>query len=162
MKHSNVLLALYMREIRKSKGWSLREMAEAVGISHTQIDILERGYDPRTGRPANTTMDTLSKIALSTGEPWEHFLACMAGTATVTLKRPMEMWYADEIEDYERATGDAKELLSMKYGQGVISFPSTTLDIEGAKKVLFGDAYPPTPEEWAKVETFISFLISGR
>ena len=162
MKHSTVLLALYMRQIRKNKGWSLREMADAIGISHTQVDILERGYDPRTGRPANTTIETLSKIATATEEPWEHFLACMSGTAEVTLHRPMEMWYPDEVEDYEVAKGELKELLLVRYGRGEISFPRATIDVEGAKKLLFGDAYPPTPEEWAKVETFISFLISSR
>ena len=162
MKHSNTLLALYIRHIRKQKGWSLREMAEVVGISHTQIDILERGYDPRTGRPSNTTIETLSKIASATGEPWSHFLACLAGTAEVRLTRPMEQWYPDEIEDYEGAHGEQKELILIKYGKGEIFFPATTPDIEGAKKALFGDAYPPTDEEWAKVETFVSFLISGR
>ena len=162
MKHSNILLALYIREIRKQKGWSLREMAEAVGISHTQIDILERGYDPRTGRPSNTTIETLSKIASATKEPWEHFLACLSGTAEVTIKRPMREWYPDEVEDYERARGEQKELILIKYGKGEISFPVTAPDLEGAKKALFGDAYPPTEEEWTKVETFISFLISSR
>ena len=70
--------------------------------------------------------------------------------------------YPDEVEDYERARGEQKELILIKYGKGEISFPVTAPDLEGAKKALFGDAYPPTEEEWTKVETFISFLISSR
>lgn len=162
MNRNTLLLALYIRDIRRQKGWSLREMAEAVGISHTQIDILERGYDPRTGRSANTTIETLTKIATATGEPWERFLACLAGTATITLTRPIEAWYPDEIEDYDQASPDKKELLRVRYGQGKIAFPVVPQDQEAAKRILFGDAYPPTPEEWAKVETYVSFLIGKR
>ena len=162
MKENTLLLAAYMREIRMARGLSLREMADLVGISHTQIDILERGYDPRTGRPANTTLDTLSKIASKTEEPWEHFLSCIAGTATMTLTRPYHLWTQDEQEDYEGASEEQKGYLRIKYGKAEVSFPTQVLDKEEAKRILFGDAYPPTPEEWAKVETFVSFLIRSR
>lgn len=42
---------------------SLRNFAEKCGISHTHLDSIEKGFDPRTGKPVKVTVDTLKKIA---------------------------------------------------------------------------------------------------
>ena len=42
---------------------SLREFSEKCDISHTHLDSIEKGYDPRTGKPVRVTVDTLKKIA---------------------------------------------------------------------------------------------------
>lgn len=50
--------------IRKWRGnMSLREFAEKCNISHTHLDSIEKGYDPRTNRPVKVTVETLKKIA---------------------------------------------------------------------------------------------------
>jgi transcriptional regulator with XRE-family HTH domain len=48
---------------RKEKKLSLRDFASICGLSHTYIDCLEKGFDPRTGKPVSPTIDTLNKIA---------------------------------------------------------------------------------------------------
>lgn len=47
---------------RMEKGWSLREAAANIGISHTYLSAIEKEYDPRTGNPVTPTPDTLLKI----------------------------------------------------------------------------------------------------
>ena len=42
---------------------SLREFANKCGISHTHLDSIEKGYDPRTNKAVRVTVDTLKKIA---------------------------------------------------------------------------------------------------
>lgn len=42
---------------------SLRSFAEKCGISHTHLDSIEKGFDPRTGKPVKVTVETLKKIA---------------------------------------------------------------------------------------------------
>lgn len=42
---------------------SLREFAKKCNISHTHLDSIEKGYDPRTGKPVSVTVETLKKIA---------------------------------------------------------------------------------------------------
>ena len=42
---------------------SLREFADKCGISHTHLDSIEKGFDPRTGKPVRVTVETLKKIA---------------------------------------------------------------------------------------------------
>lgn len=42
---------------------SLRDFAEKCNISHTHLDSIEKGCDPRTNKPVKITVDTLKKIA---------------------------------------------------------------------------------------------------
>lgn len=49
--------------VRKHRGnLSLREFANKCGVSHTTIDNLERGVDPRTGKPPRIGLGTWQKI----------------------------------------------------------------------------------------------------
>lgn len=57
------ILGEYIRSARTEKGLSLRECAKLCGISHTRIDVIEKGVDPNTGKEAEVTTDTLMKIA---------------------------------------------------------------------------------------------------
>lgn len=71
-------LAKFVRE--KRGGLSLREFAKRCdGISHTQIDSIERGIDPRTGKPVRPTVDTLLKISKGTGVSVSYLAALAAG-----------------------------------------------------------------------------------
>ena len=45
----------------------LRDFAEKCGISHTHLDSIEKGVDPRTGKPVSVTVETLKKIANAMG-----------------------------------------------------------------------------------------------
>lgn len=50
--------------IRKSRGeMSLRDFASLCDLSYTYIDNLEKGRDPRSGKPVSITMESLIKIA---------------------------------------------------------------------------------------------------
>lgn len=51
----------YIRNYRGKT--SLRAFAEKCGISHTHLDSIEKGFDPRTGKPVKVTVETLKKIA---------------------------------------------------------------------------------------------------
>lgn len=54
--------------IRKYRGdMSLREFAKKCDISHTHLDSIEKGIDPRTGKPVRITVETLKKIAKTMG-----------------------------------------------------------------------------------------------
>lgn len=51
----------FIREYRGKT--SLRDFAERCGISHTHLDSIEKGIDPRTGKPVKVTVETLKKIS---------------------------------------------------------------------------------------------------
>ena len=67
--------------VRMKRGdMSLRDFAKMCGdISHTQIDSIERGVDPRTGKPVRPTVETLAKIAKGTGVTVAYLAALANG-----------------------------------------------------------------------------------
>lgn len=60
---NNYLLGQFIREKRESLGMSLREFGRICNISHTTIDCIEKGYDPRTGKDVNITNNTFGKLS---------------------------------------------------------------------------------------------------
>lgn len=64
-----------IRTSRIEKGLSLREFGEIVNLSHTYLNKLEKGFDPRTGKEIVPTIDTLIKISEGLDIPTEKFLS---------------------------------------------------------------------------------------
>ena len=46
---------------------SLRGFAKRCDISHTHLDSIEKGCDPRTGKRVSVTWNTLKKLSAGTG-----------------------------------------------------------------------------------------------
>jgi len=66
--------------IRNARGKkSLRVFAEQCGISHTHLDSIEKGSDPRTGKAVSIGLETLEKLSLATGIP-------IQGLASLTME----------------------------------------------------------------------------
>lgn len=57
------LLGEYIKNYRKEHELSLRQFAKMCDISHTHIDSIERGVDPRTGKTVKISNETILKIA---------------------------------------------------------------------------------------------------
>ena len=55
---------------RTARGWSLRQAAARIGISHTYLSAIEREFDPRTGNPVTPSPDSLLKICNAYGIPF--------------------------------------------------------------------------------------------
>jgi len=50
-----------LKELRGKE--SLRNASERIGISHTYLDTIEKGFDKRSGKPVKPTPDTLKLIS---------------------------------------------------------------------------------------------------
>lgn len=68
-------LGMYLREQRGDR--TLREFAKICNISHTHLDSLEKGKDPRTGKPVSVSTETLRLIAEGLHIDY-LFLCCLA------------------------------------------------------------------------------------
>jgi len=51
----------FLKELRGKK--PIRQASRGIGISHTYLDSLEKGYDPRTKKERKPTPDVLRKIS---------------------------------------------------------------------------------------------------
>lgn len=56
-----------LKQARRRKGLSLRAAASAIGISHTYLSALEKGYDPRSGIRIAPSQAVLMKICTAYG-----------------------------------------------------------------------------------------------
>ena len=63
-----------LKEAREARNLSLRKAAEMIGISHTYLDTLEKGRDPRTGNPVNPSAETLVQISKGYAIPIKELL----------------------------------------------------------------------------------------
>ncbi len=57
---------------RTTRGWSLRQAAARIGISHTYLSAIEKEYDPRTGNPVTPSPDSLLKICNAYDIPYQE------------------------------------------------------------------------------------------
>ena len=82
---SNYLLGDFVRKSRTEKGLSLREFGKLCEISHTTIDVIEKGYDPRTGKPVNITNNTFEKLSAGLGVSVSTLVNLSNGTQKKTI-----------------------------------------------------------------------------
>ena len=75
----NYLLGEFIKNKRAEMGLSLREFGNLCGISHTTIDCLEKGYDPRTNKPVNITNSTFGKLSKALGIPISELVELSQG-----------------------------------------------------------------------------------
>jgi transcriptional regulator with XRE-family HTH domain len=71
----NMNIADFIKKKRKEMNLSLREFADKCDISHTYLNSLEKGIDPRSGKEISPTLDTVEKIAIGTNVPLADLLA---------------------------------------------------------------------------------------
>ena len=82
--------------LRKARGnMSLREFSKICGISHTHLDSLEKGIDPRTGNAVNITWATLQKIAEFTNTPVEYLMNDVRNT--IVHRASPTQWEKDNL-----------------------------------------------------------------
>ncbi|HDX9541494.1 MULTISPECIES: helix-turn-helix domain-containing protein [Bacillus] len=61
--------------LRKHRGKKpLREASKGIGISHTYLDSLEKGYDPRTKKERQPTLEVLEKLSAFYGIDYFYLL----------------------------------------------------------------------------------------
>lgn len=53
---------------------SLRDASKRIGISHTYLDTIEKGYDKRSGNPVNPTPETLKLISKAYNYPYKKLM----------------------------------------------------------------------------------------
>ena len=103
----------YVKEKRVSRGLSLRKFAELCGLSHTYLDSIEKGIDPRNGEEVRPTADTITKLAKGLGvepsflfnmtvgeKPTEQSVDTMTDEDVILLASK-RLGYGDELTEFE-------------------------------------------------------------
>lgn len=90
-------LGEYLKNLRGNE--SLRDASKRIGISHTYLDTIEKGYDKRSGKHVNPTPETLKLISKAYMCDYE-FLMSLAGY--IKLEDESNDYLRDEIDIAKR------------------------------------------------------------
>jgi len=99
--------------LKKLRGkMSLREASEKIGISHTYLDTIEKGFDKRSGKQINPSPETLKLISKAYNYSYKKLLN-LAGYIDITNNEENEdpefeefikdvrRWYKEAPKDRE-------------------------------------------------------------
>lgn len=86
----------FLKEIREQKELSVRKASEKIGISHTYLDSLEKGFDPRTKKERKPTPEVLKKLSKGLGIDYN---ALMYGAGYISDHEAGNRW----IEETRRS-----------------------------------------------------------
>lgn len=112
------LLGEYIKNYRKEHELSLRQFAKMCDISHTHIDSIERGVDPRTGKTVKISNETILKIANAIDVKPDYLFNLSIG---------VDVNVENKKED---------EFITMAAHRADVSNSSPVKDIEGLKKLV--------------------------
>lgn len=95
----------YLKKLRKGKSLSIRKASEGIGISHTYLDSLEKGYDPRTKKERKPTPEVLQKLSDFYEVNYEYLLYLASYISQETYNQQMKL--KKELEQRKTSLQDA-------------------------------------------------------
>ncbi|UXS60504.1 helix-turn-helix domain-containing protein [Staphylococcus ureilyticus] len=119
-----------IKELRGDK--SIRKAARGIGISHTYLDSLEKGYDARSGKERKPTVDVINKI--SKYYNFDFFELSRLAGVFVSLKETPDNIKKDELnklrKKFKQYANDNENEVREKYIELLtdkMTFPQTIL-----------------------------------
>lgn len=93
----------YVYNYRKEHGLSMEAFGKKCGLSRAYISILEKGINPTTGKAFVPTIDTLKRIADSTGADLDSLLKMLDDDQVVVVNRVPSLELSEkEIEHIKK------------------------------------------------------------
>ena len=143
-------LSDFLKDLRENKTKSLRRAAREIGISHTYLDSLEKGYDPRTKKERKPTPDVLRKISNYYDVPYSVLMQ-KAGYADEKGNVPLDSFF--DMVPPSMGEKAKKEGGTVAYGSSGWQYAEEENEF---KKVL--DEYNPELEQ---MENDLYSLLTG-
>lgn len=81
-------LGKFIKAKRTAKKMSLRDFGNLAGLSHSYVDSLEKGVDPRSGKSVMPTIDTLVKLSRALNMPLDELLVAAGYLDHVSVEGP--------------------------------------------------------------------------
>lgn len=78
----------WLKLYREQHNLSMQALADLCGFSKAYINVLEKGINPKTGKPISPTMQTFEKIARGTKTDVDTLLKILDGDQPITLNAP--------------------------------------------------------------------------
>lgn len=97
----------WLKLYREQHNLSMQALADLCGFSKAYINVLEKGVNPKTGKPISPTMQTFEKIARGTKTDVDTLLKILDGDQPITVNAPA----SDDLPDLTQK--DEREIMHM-------------------------------------------------
>lgn len=97
----------WLKLYREQHNLSMQALADLCGFSKAYINVLEKGVNPKTGKPISPTMQTFEKIARGTKTDVDTLLKILDGDQPITVNAPA----SDDLPDL--TPKDEREIMHM-------------------------------------------------
>ena len=75
----------YIKEYRRIHNYSMDEFAQRSGLSKAYVSILERNFNPSTGKAAIPSLETIKRVATATSLDFNDLIAMLDGDQEVYI-----------------------------------------------------------------------------
>lgn len=97
----------WLKLYREQHDLSMQALADLCGFSKAYINVLEKGVNPKTGKPISPTMQTFEKIARGTKTDVDTLLKILDGDQPITVNAPA----SDDLPDLTQK--DEREIMHL-------------------------------------------------
>lgn len=95
-----------IKQYRKEHGINMRDFASTSGLSRAYISILERNYNPATGKPIAPSIDAIKKVSEAMGMEFDTVFNMIDGDVTIQSRQDASSEYFHPLlpENVRRAS----------------------------------------------------------
>ena len=127
----------WLKLYREQHNLSMQALADLCGFSKAYINVLEKGVNPKTGKPISPTMQTFEKIARGTKTDVDTLLKILDGDQPITVNAPA----SDELpaltqRDERQIAKDLEDMLHSLKGSAAMGELEDEEDMELLKASL--------------------------
>lgn len=80
-----MILGDFIKQYRTQSGMNMQDFANKSGLSKAYISILERNYNPRSGKPPIPSLETIRAVASVIGMDFNDVIAALDGDQKISL-----------------------------------------------------------------------------
>src|SRR5699024_290823 len=145
----------FLKELRGKK--PIRQASEGIKISHTYLDSLEKGYDPRTKKERKPTPDVLRKISNYYNVPYV-VLMTKAGYVNEDGAVPLDSFTDMMQPSSARKVKQGALIASGKDGDSIYNGIDLHEELTKEQKVFYKDALLSDNDK-QKIDAMIEVMI---
>lgn len=129
-------LGAWIKKYRKEHTMSMQDMADRCGFSKAYIGQLEKGINPKTGKPISPTIHTMEKIAKGVGMDLDSFLNLLSDDQDVTLPAVKKIDLQSELEKLLQQMNADDTTIAMFNGDSPMDEETKELMLASLKNTL--------------------------
>ena len=125
----------WLKLYREQHNLSMQALADLCGFSKAYINVLEKGVNPKTGKPISPTMQTFEKIARGTKTDVDTLLKILDSDQPITVNAPASGDLPDVSPTGRKIDARTRRQLEKVLEEDNITYNGVVLNAEDKEKV---------------------------